>query len=148
MAIQPTQRCLELELSYMAVGTRVEVGWFEPCPGCCSQMGGQQLRQRSWRQVQTAWVLFSPLGALLRSKVPPPGWKKGNLIQLQGHVQGRRVRQKRTGTSLSAWVSCAKRLVALGTKFIALKHNNNIDLALDWGWGLVLASTTLLYARA
>lgn len=55
----------------------------------------------------------------------------GNLIQLQGRVQGRQLRQKTTGNSLSAYMVCAKRLAALGTDLLALTQNDSIDLAFE-----------------
>ena len=80
--------------------------------------------------MQKAWVLLYPFWCTVKIKSASIGLKMGNLIQLQGCVQGRRVRQKRIGTSLSAYMVCAKRLVALGTELV-LTHNDSIDLALE-----------------
>lgn len=63
-----------------------------------------------------------------------------NLIQLHARVQGRRVNQKRTETSLSLYMVCTKRLVALGTELLTLTHSDIIGLALEWGQSFVLVS--------
>lgn len=76
--------------------------------------------------MQKAWVLLYPFQDTVKIQSASTRLKMGNLLQWQAGVQGRRVRQKRTGMSLSAYMECFKRLVVSGIKFLTLTHNDTI----------------------